>query len=322
MSATRTEPVVVGVGRPELVLLGTVGHLPDRGGLADFRSLSVQPGGTVPTALVVLMEWGYRARLLGQISDDAFGTALRQGLAADRLDLDRLATVPGCVSPFSFVALEESERLTRTTFRTRGNIPPLGESILDDESLAGAAALLVDGTEPGAQIEAARNARARGVPVLFDAGLDPNDALLELLGLSDVLVAAERFAVDVAPHSELTDTLSDLCRMGPSTAIITLGTEGAAGLSDGRLVRQPIFADLPARDRSGAGDHFLAGVACAITHGWPLDRTLRFATAAAGLSCREIGGLGALSSLEEVLRVSERRQTIATERSPRAQPDE
>lgn len=304
MSDHPTGPIFVGLGRPELVLLGTVGRLPERGGLAEFRSLSVQPGGTVPTALVVLVEWGHRARLLGRVSDDAFGVVLRQGLAAERLDLDHLVTLPGLVSPFSFVALEESEQLTRTSFRTDGNTPALGAESLDPRALQDASALLVDGTEPAAQIESARLAKELGVPVIFDAGLEPTGALRELLGIADVLVAAERFAVDVAPHSAIEDTVKDLCGMGPRVAIVTLGPEGSLGCQGDAVVRQSIFDQLPTRDRGGAGDHFLAGVAHATVQGWSLDRTLRFATAAAGLSCREIGGLGALSSLQDVLDVA------------------
>ena len=44
--------------------------------------------------------------------------------------------------------------------------------------------------------------------------------------------------------------------------------------------------------------------AYALVQGWPLERALPFANAAAGLDCRHLGGLAGIPSLAEVLRTA------------------
>ena len=53
-------------------------------------------------------------------------------------------------------------------------------------------------------------------------------------------------------------------------------------------------------DTTGAGDVFRAGFIYALLRGWPTDDILRFANAAAAVSCTRLGALGGIPSLEEV----------------------
>jgi len=58
------------------------------------------------------------------------------------------------------------------------------------------------------------------------------------------------------------------------------------------------------QDTSGASDVFRGAFAYALVQGWPLERSLPFANAAAGLNCRHLGGLAGIPSLAEVLRTA------------------
>ncbi len=291
---------ILGIGRPSVEMLGTVARLPSRGESADLRQFSIQGSGSVATALVALLEWGHRCRLAGQTSDDVFGALVRDSFAFEGFETRGLVTAAGYLSPFSFVALEETERMERTVIQTPGNVPPLAADEVDPALLDGCAALLIDGTEVEAQLTMAETARARGLPVLFDASCY-GERQAELLAASDVLIASERFTAEVAPRAELEDSLVALQQQGPGLVIITMGVEGAIGRRDGATVRQPIFHGITPRERGGTGPLFFAGVVHALLQGWSLERQLRFASAAAGLACREIGSRGGIPSLEEVV---------------------
>ncbi len=291
--------VIAGIGRPTLELLGVVRRLPQPGGATELQQYSPQGSGAVATALVALLEWGHTCRYAGKVSDDAFGTLLRSGFDFEGFDAQGLVVAPGYLSPFSFVALAEAERMDRTVIYTPGNVPPLEPGEVDLRLLDDAGALLVDGTEPEAQIAAAREARERSIPVIYDAS-EPDDRQTELLDLCQVIIASERFAAEVVHQAKTADSLQALRERGPEIAIITMGIEGAMGLREGAPVTQPIFRDIPPRERGGAGYLFFAGVTHGLLQGWHLDRILRFASAAAGLSCREIGGLGGIPALDEV----------------------
>ena len=61
----------------------------------------------------------------------------------------------------------------------------------------------------------------------------------------------------------------------------------------------PAF-QVDAVDTTGAGDVFRAGFIYALLRGWPTDDILRFANAAAAVSCTRLGALGGIPTLEEV----------------------
>ncbi|MDY0002938.1 MAG: PfkB family carbohydrate kinase [Polyangia bacterium] len=299
----RRDRTIAGVGRPTLELIGTAHRLPPPGHSAELLQFSVQGGGAVATALVALLEWGYQCRLAGRVSNDAMGRLIREGFEFDGFDASGLVVVPGQVSPFSIITLQEATEMERTVLQTAGTLTPLFAGELRRGFSEGCDALLVDGSEPEAQIAAADEARRHDIPVLYDAS-EEGPRSRDLLALSNLLVASERFAAEVCPCSELRQSLHCLRDLGPRLVIVTMGKDGSLGLGEGDLVQQPIFGEIQPRERGGAGHVFFAGVAHGFVQGWDLARLIRFATAAAGLSCREIGARGGIPTLAETLALS------------------
>ena len=82
-------------------------------------------------------------------------------------------------------------------------------------------------------------------------------------------------------------------------------TGGALALDGDHAVRSPAFT-VDAVDTTGAGDVFRAGFIHGRLSGWPLDRTLRFANAAAAVSCTRLGALAGIPSLADVEAMLER----------------
>jgi sugar/nucleoside kinase (ribokinase family) len=80
---------------------------------------------------------------------------------------------------------------------------------------------------------------------------------------------------------------------------VTLGEQGAMAIDDQGTHYAPAFA-VEAVDTTGAGDVFRAGFIYAWLRSWPTDDILRFANAAAAVSCTRLGALGGIPSLEEV----------------------
>jgi sugar/nucleoside kinase (ribokinase family) len=98
-------------------------------------------------------------------------------------------------------------------------------------------------------------------------------------------------------------SLNELVKMGPRTAVITLGEEGAIGLEADTVVRQPAL-DVDVIDTTGASEVFRGAFIYGLLRGWGLERCLPLANAAAGLNCRHLGGLGGIAPLSEILEVS------------------
>ena len=79
---------------------------------------------------------------------------------------------------------------------------------------------------------------------------------------------------------------------------VTLGEQGAMALDGEASSRAGVQVD--AVDTTGAGDVFRAGFIYALLRGWPTETSLRFANAAAAVSCTRLGALGGIPSLDEV----------------------
>jgi sulfofructose kinase len=290
---------VVGLGQVAVEQLGVAPRSPEA--VVELSAFSLQAGGAVGTTLAAVCAFGGQARYMGRLSDDDFGKIILRGLKAFGVDVSSVLIEPGRVSPASFVLIDD--RTARRFVRfTRGNTTPLAPGDLPRDLLDDARVLLLDGRTPAPQIAAAERAKALGLTIVLDARhLGPG--MGELLGLCDVVIGNERFAAELSHSADVKRSLKELTKMGPRTAVITLGEEGAIGLEGDAIVRQPAL-DLEVVDRTGASEVFRGAFLYGLLKGWGLDRCLPFANAAAGLNCRHLGGVGGIPALPEVLQVA------------------
>jgi ribokinase len=290
---------VVGLGQVMVDFLGVGPRSPET--VVELSAFSMQAGGAVGTTLATVCALGGKARYMGRLSDDDLGRIALRGLKEFGVDVSPVLIEPGRVSPASFVMVDE--RTARRYVRyTRGNTTPLTPGELPRELLEGARLLLVDGRAPAPQIAAAERAKAQGLMVVVDARhLGPG--MGELLGLCDVVIGNERFAAEFSHSADTKRSLTELTKMGPHLAVITLGEEGSMALEGETLVRQPAL-DIEVVDRTGASEVFRGAFVYGLLRGWSLDKCLPFANAAAGLNCRHLGGIGGIPSLTEVMRVA------------------
>ena len=97
----------------------------------------------------------------------------------------------------------------------------------------------------------------------------------------------------------------DACRavraMGPACVVITLGAKGLAYLDGDRYGRMKAFR-VKVVDTTGAGDVFHGAFCYGLVEGFALEKNLRFASAAAAMKCRHIGGRAGIPTRREVMR--------------------
>jgi sulfofructose kinase len=299
VAAPSTSDRVVGLGQVTVEMLGVGPRSPEA--VIELATFSIQSGGAVGTALSTVAALGGRAKYFGRLSDDEFGSIILRGLKEFGVDTASVLVEPGKVSPGSFILVDErtGRRLTRFT---RGSTTPLEPGELPRDLFDDAKILLVDGRTPAAHIAAAERAKGLGVTVLLDArNLGPG--MGELLDLCDIVIGNERFAAEFSHSSDMKRSLVELTQMGPKIAVLTLGEEGAIALENETLVRQPALP-VEVYDTTGASEVFRGAFIYGTLQGWPIDRSLPFANAAAALNCRHLGGVGGIPSLSEITRVA------------------
>ncbi len=289
---------VVGIGLNAIDYLVSLPRYPVPGEKLRMTRFSRQGGGQVATALVALSRWGLSAQYVGNVGDDEHGRLSLTLLRDEGIDLSCACTVPGASSQFAVILVEDGTG-ERTILWDRDARLRIRPGDLPVAEIRRARSVLLDGHDVPASIAAAREAREAGVPVVLDAE-KIQEGTLDLLSLCDHIVASRAFAEALHPRSDPGGTARRIFdRFGPRTATVTAGEEGAAGFDGRELVRAPAIR-VGAADTTGAGDIFHAGFLYALLAGKPFREILGFASAAAGLSCRKVGGRAAIPTLAEI----------------------
>jgi sulfofructose kinase len=287
---------VVGVGLNATDTFIPVAHFPACGSKVEFRSAKVLPGGQVATAMIACQQWGLRTRYVGKVGDDGPASLHREEFAQAGVEA-HLLVAPGCPSQQAFILVDDSGE--RTVLWKRDENLTLRPEELHKDWILNSRALHVDGHDTAAAAVAAGWARAVGIPVIADVDeLYPGvDALLKSV---DYLIASRDIPGRLMEESNLRKSLPALQkRFGCRLTAATLGEEGVLVWDGAQLHYAAAFRVQPV-DTTGAGDIFHAGFIYGLLQGWPLQRQLDFACAAAALNCTAIGARGGIQSIDSI----------------------
>jgi sulfofructose kinase len=287
---------VVGVGLNATDTLIPVAHYPSRGSKVEFRSAKVLPGGQVATAMIACRQWGLRARYIGKVGDDIAAGLHRSEFA--RLGVEaHLFTAPGCSSQQAFILVDDGGE--RTVLWKRDDRLTLRPEELQRDWIVHSRALHVDGHDTAAASTAAGWARAAGVPVIADLD-ELYPGVEKLLQSVDYLITSRDIPGRLMEEPDLRKSLPALHqRFGCRLTAATLGEEGVLAW-DGKQFHYATAFCVQAMDTTGAGDIFHAGFIYGLLQGWPLQRQLDFACAAAALNCTAIGARGGIQSVDSI----------------------
>ena len=297
---------VVGLGLNAMDTICVVDRFPQPNSKTGIRTVRVEPGGQVATALTTCNRFGLRARYIGSVGDDPLGKAQLDSLRAARLDTDYVRIVPDAVTQFAVILLEDGigERTILWHHDPR-LIYPVEK--LNREIVVSGKALHLDGCDAAAALQAAKWAREAGIPVVIDIDEVYDDSTHELLRHVDYLIAAEDFADRLLGRMTPEEAVKAIAgRYGCPVVGITLGERGVMFVDHGRILHSPGFK-VTVEDTTGAGDVFHGAFIYGLLQGWGLEDIARFANAAAALKCTQIGARRGIPELSQVLDLARNR---------------
>jgi sulfofructose kinase len=294
---------VVGVGLNAMDTLIPLCRFPERGSKVTFRSANVLPGGQVASAMAACQSWGLQTRYVGKMGDDSAAALHRAEFA--RLGVEaHLLTAAGCASQQAFILVDDTGERT-VLWGKRDELLTLQPEELQREWVIEARALHVDGHDTAAAALAARWARAFGVAVIADLD-DLYPGVEELLTNIDYLISSRDIPGRLMGEQDLRKSLPALrSRFGCVLTAATLGDEGVLAW-DGNQFHYARAYRVEVADTTGAGDIFHAGFLYGLLQGWPLQRQLDFACAAAALNCTGVGARGGIQPVENIERLMAR----------------
>jgi sulfofructose kinase len=265
-----------------LATLDSIFALP-RHPAADDRvvatELAVAGGGPAATAAVALARLGVDVAFAGAVGEDATGTAIRHGLAAEGVDVSQLAVVAGARSPQSSILVGDGGR---AIVHYPGSLPQLA---LSDEALD-----LCRAAEWVHVDHAGYPAAPRDVRLSIDGG-NPIPGL-DLDGVSLYAPTEEGLERDVGTAEAALDA-------GAQLVVVTRGHGGSTAYTGDEVIDAPA-QPVDVVSTLGAGDVFHGALLAALWRSLPLADALGVANRAAALSCRALDGRSAIPTFEEV----------------------
>jgi ribokinase len=277
---------------------------PEPGETVTDAALSLFPGGKGANQAVAaarLIGPG-QVSILGRVGDDDAGPRLVKNLEDNGVDASQVAVVEGKTSGSAFITVTpDGENSIAVAPGANRDFGP-DEVDASSGALSGASVLV-------AQMEVDIAAIERAAEIVSDAGgrvllnLAPaREAPSSLLALLDPLVVNEHEAAFLLDDGEKRDpegTARALLGLGPRSAVITLGAEGAAlATSDGSS--NYAAPQVEPVDTTGAGDAFVGALAARLAEGYGLQEAVPYAVKAGTAAVAKPGAQGALPWQEEI----------------------
>jgi sulfofructose kinase len=287
---------LVGVGLNAADTLIRLPHFPARGSKNEYREASFMLGGQTATTVIACQAWGMTTRYVGKVGDDEAARLHREAFARAGVEARLIAVAEG-VSPQSLILVDEGGE--RTVLCRRQEQMTLQPEDLERAWVENARVLHVDGHDTAAATLAASWARAAGIPVVADLD-ELYSGVEELIEQVDYLIVSRDFPGRLMNERSLERALRRMqARYGCRLAAATLGEKGVLAWDGKQLLYNTAYR-VPVVDTTGAGDIFHAGFIYGLLQGWPLERQLDFACAAAAMNCMATGARGGIRPVAEI----------------------
>jgi sulfofructose kinase len=293
---------VVGVGANSIDFVCRLPLYPEPSGpnsKLGIRSYDRSPGGQTATVLSACASLGLRTSYVGTVARDENGSIILDALKRHGVDTTRAILRDGA-NPFAVILVADDAAVhgERIVLWKRPDEMKLTAADLPADVVSGARFLFVDDVDADAAIAAGKKAIAAGVPVTTDIeAVKPRTE--ELIDAVTIPIFAETVPRALTGEADPEAALRMLRNRHGGLLCVTLGARGAAALDGDRFVYQPGFV-VDAVDTTGAGDIFRAGFIFATLRGDSPAAALRFACAAAAVSCTRRGAINSVPSLDDV----------------------
>ncbi|RIL09565.1 MAG: carbohydrate kinase [Proteobacteria bacterium] len=263
------------------------------------NDLQLCGGGPAANAAVCTAKLGCKSAFCGFLGKDWFGDQHLKELAQIGVDTQYIWRGPA-PTPLSVCLVKPDGRRSVVNFRADAPSPLLDAAIMIEPKPK---ILLLDGHQWEVSIRLIDQLEGSDTISILDAG-SLHDGTKALMGRVNYLVASEKFARQLCGCSDRSELLRQLGNSADCVTI-TLGADGVVWSEGGEGKHLPAFK-VHVVDSNAAGDvfhgAFAAGIARGMTYGSEL---MRFASAAAALSCTKLGGRSSFPRYEDVVRFLE-----------------
>ncbi len=257
--------------------------------------LAIGMGGKASDASWILGEYGIPSLVLG-FAAGVSGRQMEQMLV-DRGARTDFTWVEGETRVHTILVVEDGSG--QSTFAAP-SLKVNAEHICDLEtkftrSMETASCVMIGGTLPDGvpcdlYTRLVQQAGERGIPVVLDAsgpalkaGMEGRPAIVK----PNRHELQELAGLPIVSQNDILSAGKEIRKKYGSSLVITLGEQGLLALFPGGTYQVPPLS-VKVVSTAGAGDGVLAGLAAALSFGWPLEKGLTLGTAMAGAVCMQL----------------------------------
>lgn len=257
-------------------------------------------GGGACNAAYLLAKWNEEVYLSAAVGGDDIGSKIRRDLENAGVKAHTIETVFESKTPISFILINKTNG-NRTIFSICEKEPHVKKYEFDFIPDI----ILLDGYEYTSGISVV-NKYPNAITVL-DAG-DYTKSNVELCSYAKYIIASQKFAegftgikVDFNNPTTLLELYKKLAiKYSNSNVIITLKDHGAMYLDNNQIKVMPGLKVENIKDSTGAGDIFHAAFVAGLARGYEIEKIIRIANIASGLSLSKIGAKDSIPLFSDV----------------------
>ena len=282
-----------------------VNRLPSPGETVLAKGYRVDFGGKGSNQAVACARLGASVSLIAKVGRDNFGEMALNLHRGEKVDIASVIQAPDQPTGVGFIVVDANGNNSITIDPGANDLLTAEEVFEGLRTLTPEAVVL---TQLEIPVEAAGAAVARGRERQALTILNPAPARIlpdSVLQLVDVLTPNQSEAkvlIGEGPEAAMEPerVAQELLRRGVKQVVTTLGERGALIATANSCMHIPAIKVF-ARDTTGAGDSFNAGLAVALSCGEKLDDAVRFGVVTGGLAVTQEGVVPSLPTRNEVL---------------------
>ena len=293
---------IVVVGSCNLDVVSYVNSLPETGETVRANHTVKYIGGKGVNQAVAAARSGAQVTMVGAVGSDEEADQVRSTLTSSGVDISGLRT---CSQPTGTAYITVDAAGHNTIVYAPGANAEITELTDDEGALVSAGSIVLLQLELPTEVAIAASAIAHesGAQVVLTPA-PVTELPASLLRNIDLLVPNAQEAYQLTGEVTPERSLSALLELVPAVAI-TLGASGSLyGDRRNGTIRVPT-PTVDAIDTTGAGDTFVGSLSSALARGRLISEALRWASAAAALSVRQMGGANSIPTFTEIANFAE-----------------
>jgi len=302
---------IVGLGEIVLDWVTEIPHFPKPDEKIDALSENYFPGGVTANYLVATARLGGKSGFIGAVGDDSYGDYLIEDFTKEGVDTTYIKKIVDKKTPVNFIFVAKGEKTIiqsphMQTTKIEGK--DLNEAYIANSKLLHTTIIHQKVTEKAIEIAKKNNVKI-SIDLESQIALRGWDNLKKVLLNADILLPNKEGVKTITNSNNPEKAAAILVKKGIPIVIITLGSNGVLITTNEFQKRIPTYTINNIVDTTGAGDTFSGAFSLAYwIKGWDLEKSCKYANAAASLKIQKLGarsGMPNETELKEFLKKNE-----------------